>query len=54
MKQIFPKRLNGLTWLSLLFFTMVLLVTACKTEGEADNALPDIQGPALVMFYTDG
>ena len=40
--------------LSSLLISAVLLLTACNADSEAQSLLPKIQGPALIMFYTEG
>lgn len=42
------------TWLLLVsFFLLLSLTTACGQEGSAVESVPELAGPALVMFYTD-
>lgn len=41
-------------WLLLVSFPLLLsLVAACGGGGLAVEAVPELAGPALVMFYTD-
>lgn len=42
-------------WIKLLGLLSLLmgLLMACGGEGSADEPAPEIEGPALVMFYTD-
>jgi hypothetical protein len=41
---------NKIVWLVIF---LVLGVTAC-TRNEAEQAVIEPEGPALIMFYTDG
>ena len=36
-----------------LFITFLLLLVACDGGQTTDSRSPEIEGPALVMFYTD-
>jgi hypothetical protein len=36
----------------LLFFLLLPLLVACA-RGDNPQDTPDVEGPALVMFYTD-
>ena len=41
-------------YLGLLLCGLTFLATACQGEEITESSLPEIEGPALVMFYTDG
>ena len=48
------KKLPFFTWFSLLLLSVLLLASGCNADSEDESSLPDINGPALIMFYTNG
>ena len=52
--EIKMRRLIGkLIWV-LVGLGGVFALLGCTGDARNDEPLPDIQGPALILFYTDG
>jgi len=45
--------MNGKQWLGITTLILLVLGTAACTGGNEAEESPILEGPALVMFYTD-
>jgi hypothetical protein len=45
--------MNVRPWLGTTILVMLILSTVACAGNETEEAAPEIEGPALVMFYTD-